>query len=84
MGKLHKLVEQFLRKPTEVDFDDVSYILEAFDFAEKRSKGSHHSYRDSQGKKITIPKKKGQKVKGIYVQKVVDLLNLQEWYDKNS
>ncbi|MGL5941484.1 MAG: hypothetical protein ACRC2S_14065 [Waterburya sp.] len=33
-------------------------------------------------RKITIPKKRGQKVKGIYVQKIIQLLDLKE--DKND
>ena len=82
MSKLGKPVLQFLKKPPEVNFDDVVYVLKAFGFEEKRSKGSHHSFRDSQGRKITIPKKGGKKVKGIYVQKIVELLNLKE--DKND
>jgi len=69
MGKLEKLVEQFLNKPPEVRFEDVRYLLEAFGFEEKRSKGSHHSFRDSQGRKITVPKKGGQKVKGFMSSK---------------
>ncbi|HEY9666504.1 MAG TPA: type II toxin-antitoxin system HicA family toxin, partial [Coleofasciculaceae cyanobacterium] len=68
MGKLKKLIEQFLNQPPEVRFEDVRYLLEAFSFEEKRSKGSHHSFRDSLGRKITVPKKGGQRVKGIYVQ----------------
>ncbi|MEQ8755817.1 MAG: type II toxin-antitoxin system HicA family toxin [Coleofasciculus sp. G1-WW12-02] len=84
MGKLEKLVEQFLNKPPEVRFEDVRYLLEAFGFEEKRSKGSHHSFRDSQGRKITVPKKGGQKVKGVYVQKIVELLNLEEWSDEDT
>jgi predicted RNA binding protein YcfA (HicA-like mRNA interferase family) len=78
MSKLEKLISQFLKNPPEVSFEDVVYILKAFGFEEKRSKGSHHSFRDSQGRKITIPKKGGQKVKGIYVQKIVKLLDLKE------
>jgi predicted RNA binding protein YcfA (HicA-like mRNA interferase family) len=78
MSKLEKLISQFLENPPEVSFEDVVYVLKAFGFEEKRSKGSHHSFRDSQGRKITIPKKGGQKVKGIYVQKIVKLLNLKE------
>lgn len=84
MGKLKKLVEQFLNYPSEVRFEDVVYILLAFGFEEKRSKGSHHSFRDSQGRKITIPKKGGQKVKGVYVQQIVELLNLEEWNDEDA
>ncbi|MEQ9353857.1 type II toxin-antitoxin system HicA family toxin [Coleofasciculus chthonoplastes] len=84
MGKLEKLVEQFLNKPPEVRFEDVRYLLEAFGFEEKRSKGSHHSFRDSQGRKITVPKKGGQKVKAVYVQQIVELLNLEEWSDEDT
>ena len=55
MGKLGKLVEQFLANPSEVRFDDVRYILTAFGFEEKRAKGSHHSFRNADGLKITVP-----------------------------
>lgn len=46
--------------------------------------GSHHSFRDSQGRKITVPKKGGQKVKGVYVQQIVELLKLEEWSNENT
>ena len=78
MSKSEKLILEFLKKPPEVSFDDAVYILKAFGFEEKRSKCSHHSFRDSQGRKITISKKGGQKVKGIYVKKIVELLNLEK------
>jgi predicted RNA binding protein YcfA (HicA-like mRNA interferase family) len=84
MSKLQKLVELFLKKPPDVSFEDVRYLLEAFDFEENRSKGSHHIFRDSQGKKITIPKQGGQKVKRIYILKIIEILNLKEWNDENS
>ncbi len=84
MSKLKKLVEEFLRRPPEVNFNDVCYLLEAFGFEEKRSKGSHHIFRDSLGRTITVPKKGGQKVKGVYVQQIVELLNLQEWSNENT
>lgn len=84
MSKLTKLIEQFLLRPPEVRFEDVRSLLEAFGFEEKRSKGSHHSFRDSQGRKITIPKKGGQKVKGVYVLQIIELLNLEEWSDEDT
>jgi predicted RNA binding protein YcfA (HicA-like mRNA interferase family) len=76
MGKLEKLIQQFLNYPPEVRFEDVRYLLEAFGFVEIRSKGSHHSFRNEIGQKVVIPKKGGQKVKGIYVKLIVDLLGL--------
>ena len=84
MSRLKKLVEQFLKQPPEVRFEDVRYLLEAFGFEEKRSKGSHHSFRDSQGKIVTVPKKGGQKVKGFYVQQIVEILNLHEWNNEDT
>lgn len=41
MSKLRKLVDQFLKRPPEVRFQEVYYLLEAFGFEEKKSKGSH-------------------------------------------
>jgi HicA toxin of bacterial toxin-antitoxin, len=52
MSKLEKLIEQFLRDPPEVRFDDVQYLLESFGFEEKRSKGSHRTFRNSDGLKF--------------------------------
>ncbi|MEG4046584.1 type II toxin-antitoxin system HicA family toxin [Microcoleus sp. Pol17_C1] len=84
MGKLGKLVEQFLANPPEVRFDDVCYILKAFGFEEKRSKGSHHTFVNADGLNITVPKKGGQKVKGIYVKQIVALLKLEEWSNESE
>ncbi len=39
---------------------------------------------NSQGKTITVPKTGGQKVKGVYVQQIVELLNLEEWIDEDT
>jgi predicted RNA binding protein YcfA (HicA-like mRNA interferase family) len=54
----------------------IDSISHAFGFVEIRSKGSHHSFRNEIGQKVVIPKKGGQKVKGIYVKLIVDLLGL--------
>ncbi|MEG3908033.1 type II toxin-antitoxin system HicA family toxin [Microcoleus sp. w2-18bC1] len=84
MGKLGELVEQFLANPPEVRFDDVCYILTAFGFEEKRSKGSHHTFRNADGLKITVSKKGGKKVKGVYVKQIVVLLKLEEWSNESE
>jgi predicted RNA binding protein YcfA (HicA-like mRNA interferase family) len=84
MSKLRKLIEQFLLNPSEVRFEDVCYILIAFGFEETRSKGSHHTFRNADGLNITVPKKGGQKVKGVYVKQIVLLLNLEEWNDESQ
>jgi predicted RNA binding protein YcfA (HicA-like mRNA interferase family) len=53
-------------------------------FEEKRSKGSHHTFRNAAGLKITVPKKGGKMVKGVYVQQIVSLLNLDEDNDEDA
>jgi predicted RNA binding protein YcfA (HicA-like mRNA interferase family) len=45
--------------------------------------GSHHIFRDSLGRKITVPKLGGQKVKGVYIEQIIELLNLEEWNNEN-
>ncbi|MFM6282651.1 MAG: type II toxin-antitoxin system HicA family toxin [Dolichospermum sp.] len=50
----------------------------AFGFEEVRSKGSHHTFRHEDGRIQIVPKKEGQKVKGIYIKQIVKLLRLEE------
>lgn len=76
---MSKLVNGFLTHPPEARFGDVLYVMEAFGFIEVRSKGSHHAFENQQGEVIVIPKKGGQKVKRIYIQRLVELLNLEDW-----
>jgi len=76
VGKREKLIELFLRQPPEVRFADVRYLLDTFGYVEQRSKGSHHTFSDPNGKTLVIPKVSGQKVKGIYVKRIIELLEL--------
>lgn len=84
VGKLAKLIEKFLQEPPEIRFNDVYYVLTAFGFEERRSKGSHHTFRNSEGVKITVPKKGGKMVKGVYVKQIIELLNLEDWQDESA
>jgi predicted RNA binding protein YcfA (HicA-like mRNA interferase family) len=79
MSKLTKLILSFLTSPPEVRFEDVRDVLEAFGFQEVRSRGSHHIFENEIGEVIVIPKKGGQKVKRFYVQRIVELLELEDW-----
>jgi predicted RNA binding protein YcfA (HicA-like mRNA interferase family) len=84
VGKLEKLIELFLRQPPEVRFADVLYLLEAFGYIEQRSKGSHHTFSDPDGKTIVIPKVSGQKVKRVYVKRIIELLGLNNNIDSSD
>ncbi|WP_434683822.1 type II toxin-antitoxin system HicA family toxin [Pseudanabaena minima] len=84
MGKLSKLIQKFLASPPEVRFEEVRTLLEELGFHEARSKGSHHIFRDELGRQLTIPKTGGQKVKRPYIQKIIELLNLEDWKDDSN
>ena len=79
MTKLQKLVNQFLADPTEARFDEVRSLLNAFGYEEKRSKGSHHVFENENDSVITVPKRSGQRVKRIYLKRLVVLLDLANW-----
>ena len=77
MSKLEKLLQKLLNDPPELSYEDVYYILNAFGFEEISIKGSHHTFRNSQKLKITVPKKGDKVVKRIYLKQIVKLLNLE-------
>lgn len=83
MGKLAKLIEKCLRDTPELSYDDVYYLLTNFGFQEVSAKGSHHTFRNHEGQKITVPKKGGKTVKRNYLKQIVSLLKLEEWQDEN-
>jgi predicted RNA binding protein YcfA (HicA-like mRNA interferase family) len=77
MSKLDKLLKKLLNDPPELDYDDVYYILISFGFQEISSKGSHHTFRNNEKLKITVPKKEGKTVKRIYLKQIVKLLEIE-------
>jgi predicted RNA binding protein YcfA (HicA-like mRNA interferase family) len=46
MGKLSKLIQQFLASPPKVRFEEVRTLPAGLGFHEAWSKGSHHIFRD--------------------------------------
>lgn len=81
MSQLKKLVRSFLSSPSEASFEDVKRLLEAFDFQEVRSSGSHVMFRHKDGRMQSVPKQNGRKVKKVYIKQIVKLLNLEDWYN---
>ena len=80
MSKLDKLLQKLLKllnDPPELNYDDVYYILTSFGFKEVSNKRSHHTFRNNQKLKITIPKKGGKTVKRTYLKQIVKLINLE-------
>ena len=83
MSKLKKTIEKILNKKN-VSFEDLDYILRTFGYDCRCPKGgsSHYSYfKKGITKIITIPKKKP--IKEVYIKKVIELLDLEEYYNEN-
>ena len=79
MSRLEKLIAHLCSEPTEASFSDVQKVLEHFNFVEVRASGSHHIFRDRDGRMIVVPKKSGSKVKKVYIKKVINLLDLDRY-----
>ncbi|MCS7032093.1 MAG: type II toxin-antitoxin system HicA family toxin [Gloeomargarita sp. SKYG116] len=71
MSKKRKLLEQLLRLPPEMDYEQVEQVLGMFGFVCVRSRGSHQSFRHLEsGRMLTVPKFGGQVVKRQYLKQV--------------
>jgi predicted RNA binding protein YcfA (HicA-like mRNA interferase family) len=79
MKKMDKLIKFLLSTPVDASFDDVKRLLEALDFEEVRSSGSHHIFRHLDGRMQIIPKKGGKKVKQVYIKQIIKLLSLEDY-----
>ncbi len=79
MSKLDKLISKLCAGSTDVSFREIKQLLEAYGYEEVRVRGSHHNFRNPEGKQrksIVVPKTKGQKVKRNYVDKVLGYLGI--------
>lgn len=82
MSTREKLIKKFLKQPAEVSFTDVVTILVAFGYEERRSgRGSHRVFTKLGHLPVTIPTKKGRNVKRFYIQRIIEILGLEEWDD---
>lgn len=84
MVKVRKLVEKMLRLPPEMRFDEVTKVLKWFGWQLDRSTpGSHFVYLKEGFPQITVAKKH-KKLKRGYIREIVEILNLEEWYEQNK
>ena len=83
MARIEKLVEEFLKKPPEVLFEDVVTVLEAFGYELRPPGGGSHRFFAKPGHRgKTVPTVKGRHVKRRYVEMIIDNLGLEGWYEK--
>ncbi len=84
MCGLGKLVGRFLTEPHRIDFADVQRLLEAFGWELRKGHGSHRVFHKRGSRSITLPVIEGSHVKAIYVRRIADLLELEEWLEHHK
>jgi len=82
MARAEKLIEKMLRLPAEMRFNEVIKVVEFFDWKLNNVDGSHFYYC-KQNSILCIVKHKN-KVMRTYLKRVIDFLNLEEWYEKQK
>jgi predicted RNA binding protein YcfA (HicA-like mRNA interferase family) len=83
MSRLLKTVEKMLRLPPEMRFEDVIMVLQEFGWSETNRYGSHFIYTKENHPPIPIAHHQ-KKVKRGYIKEIIELLDLEVWYEKNS
>lgn len=82
MAKIKKIIKKMINKPREMRFEQVEAVLTHFNLMrKKKTKGSHFIYINEENDLIISVPKKSKKVKGSYIKEIVDILNLEEWYE---
>ena len=77
MSKREKLRQKLRNRPADADMQDVQTLLQRFGFVLVRTRGSHHIFEYDDGetnRQIVVPLH-GRKVKKVYVQRIVELLD---------
>ncbi|MBE0502098.1 MAG: type II toxin-antitoxin system HicA family toxin [Desulfuromonadales bacterium] len=82
--KIQKLVGQIIQNPKDVDYAILERLLKSFGYEcfQPGRGGSHYTFRKAGSAPITVPKKKP--VNAVYVKQIIKLLDLEDWYEKNS
>ena len=78
MSRDEKLLEKLRRRPVVTDFSDLERFLVGEGWERARQKGSHVSFKKAGSRTITIPLTGGRKVKGVYVEQVLERLGLDD------
>lgn len=79
-SKVKKLVGKMLNGPAYTPVGDVRSVLNFFGYEQANKQGSHVSYMNKTGEQVTVVEIQGKQVARTYIQRIVDLLNLEEWY----
>jgi len=81
--KIKKLVKEMLNLPGEMRLEKVKKVLTHFGWVPTNTKGDHFMYRKG-GEMLTLVVRKGRFIEKVYIKRVIDRLNLEEWYEKQK
>jgi predicted RNA binding protein YcfA (HicA-like mRNA interferase family) len=78
MSKAEKRLEELLKFPPEMRFEDVRAILEVHGFTLTQSKGSHNRFSKTGEQPIDVPSVNGRFVKRTYLKLIAKRLSLEK------
>jgi predicted RNA binding protein YcfA (HicA-like mRNA interferase family) len=78
MSRRDRLIAKIRARPPEADFADVRALLSEFGWKEARQRGSHVSFVKDDGPTIVVPLVSGRKVKRVYLDRLCELLGLDD------
>lgn len=83
MSRIVKRIGKIIDNPKNVSFDELESILNYFGWVKRgKTSGSHFVFEKEEEFPITIPKNKPF-VKKHYVANVIEILELEGWYENN-
>jgi len=82
MSSFIKRIEKFVYKQNEININDVRRLLNDFDYTESKNPGSECIFHKKGSFPINVPTVKGRYVKKRYVERIVRILELEEYLEK--
>lgn len=85
MTGIDKLIEKFVCYPkTITSINDVRRVLDYFGYSERRKHGSECLFHKKGASAINVPTIGGRRVKSVYVKRIIQMLNLEEWIESHK
>ena len=84
MSGLEELIEKFLYEQSNIIAGDVRRLCHGFDYEEHKSPGSHLVFRKKGKPPIIVATEKGRYIKRYNVKKIVNILNLEEYFENSG
>lgn len=79
MSRRAKLRAKILARPPEADFQDVCAIFTEYGWSLRSTEGSHHIFVSPDKKQVfSVPTVSGRKVKRHYLDRICQILGLEE------